>query len=60
MLYCSFIQSFVQFLCLIHTICFYYHYYYFSLEIYFDKKSPDFGMLMDLLAECNGITDSFR
>ena len=30
------------------------------LDLYFDKKSMDFGLLMDLLAEASGIVQSLR
>ena len=30
------------------------------LDLYFDKKSLDFGHLMDLLAEASGIVQSLR
>ena len=30
------------------------------LDLYFDKKSLDFGLLMDLLAEASGIVQSLR
>ena len=30
------------------------------LDLYFDKKSKDFGLLMDLLAEASGLVQSLR
>lgn len=31
-----------------------------KLDLYFDKRSRDFGLLMDLLAEASGIVQSLR
>ena len=31
-----------------------------GLDLYFDKKSKDFGLLMDMLAEASGIVQSLR
>ena len=31
-----------------------------SLDLYFDDKSQDFGLLMDLLAEASGVVQSLR
>ena len=31
-----------------------------GLDLYFDDKSQDFGLLMDLLAEASGVVQSLR
>ena len=31
-----------------------------KLDLYFDKSSRDFGLLMDLLAEASGLVQSLR